>query len=180
MAFGSDDIVYTSIGSVHYRLDKNWKRADWWYTRGVQRGLGQSPCEPENVDQEQSDGPILACRRDSDEHTTMIHRGSKMMFISWKNGTEVGSTPSDPNQIESCEWLDLAVVGNIRPDWYLDARGDSTDVQYLGDQHVYHDNQPRLVKQWRKKARFYHQVGLYVPVCLFSRYLSHFIFAQST
>lgn len=34
---------------------------------------------------------------------------------------------------------------------YMDDRGDSTDTQYLGDQHVYYDGQPRLVKQWRKK-----------------------------
>lgn len=33
----------------------------------------------------------------------------------------------------------------------MDDRGDSTDVQYLGNQHVYHDGKPRLVKQWRKK-----------------------------
>jgi hypothetical protein len=52
MAFGSDDILYTSVGKVHYRLDKNWKRQDWWYQRGIQRGLGQAPCDPENVDTE--------------------------------------------------------------------------------------------------------------------------------
>lgn len=35
---------------------------------------------------------------------------------------------------------------------YLDKRGESTDVQYLGKQHVYHHNEtPRLVKQWRKE-----------------------------
>ena len=30
------------------------------------------------------------------------------------------------------------------------ARGDWTDVQYLGDQHLYHDGKARLVRQWRK------------------------------
>jgi hypothetical protein len=46
----------------------------------------------------------------------------------------------------------LVVIGNIRPDWFLDARGDDTDVQYLGNQHAYYaDQQPRLLKQWRKK-----------------------------
>lgn len=35
---------------------------------------------------------------------------------------------------------------------YLDKRGDSTDVQYIGKQHVYyHNSTPRLVKQWRKE-----------------------------
>lgn len=33
----------------------------------------------------------------------------------------------------------------------MDDRGDSTDVQYLGDQHIFYDGVPRLVKQWRKK-----------------------------
>jgi hypothetical protein len=149
MAFGSDDVLYHSKGIVSYRLDKNWKRQDWYYQRGVQRGIGQAPCPPENIDQSFSEGPLLACRRNSDEYSTMIHRGSKMMFIDWKNGTAVGS--SDPNDIAECNYLDLQVVGNIRPDWFLDDRGDSTDVQYLGNQHVLYDGEPRLVKQWRKK-----------------------------
>merc|ERR1712232_226204 len=110
---------------------------------------GQGPCAPEDQDEDMKEGPLMACRRDSDEYKTMIHRNSKMLFIEWKNDTQVGS--SDPNQIESCEWLDLQVVGNIRNDWYMDNRGDSTGVQYLGNQHVYYDGVPRLVKQWRKK-----------------------------
>ena len=146
MAFGSDDIVYHSIGQVYYRLDKNWKRQDWFYQRGVQRAVGQGPCDPENVVSD-PDEPVIACRRDSDNRTTMIHRGSQMFFISWKNATAGDSVEN----IRDCRWLDLQVVGNIRPDWYMDARGDSTDVQYLGDQHVFYENEPRLVKQWRKK-----------------------------
>lgn len=149
MAFGSDDIWYTSRGNVFYRLDKNWKRADTYYQRGIQRAIGQAPCPAGNRVEELSNGPVNACLRDSDDYTTMIHRGSKMFFISWKNDTEVGS--SDPEQIETCDWLDLQVIGNIRPDWFMDSRGDATGVQYLGDQHVYHNNKPRLVKQWRKK-----------------------------
>jgi hypothetical protein len=47
--------------------------------------------------------------------------------------------------------MDLMVIGNIRPDWYMDKRGDSTDVQYLGNQHIMYEGQPRLVKQWRKQ-----------------------------
>ncbi len=149
MAYGSDDIWYTSRGNVYYRLDKNWKRADTYYQRGIQRSIGQAPCPAGNRVEEMSSGPVNACRRDSDEYSTMIHRGSKMFFISWKNDTEVGS--SDPEQISECIWLDLQVIGNIRPDWYMDSRGDSTGVQYLGNQHVYHEEKPRLVKQWRKK-----------------------------
>lgn len=149
MMYGSDDVLYHSKGAVAYRLDKNWKRMDWHYQRGVQRGFGQAPCDPANIVPELSVGQISACRRDSDEYRTMIHRGGKMAFITWKNDTEQGS--SDPAQIASCNWLDMSVIGNIRPDWYMDARGDSTDVQYLGDQHVFHENEPRLVKQWRKQ-----------------------------
>lgn len=48
--------------------------------------------------------------------------------------------------------INLQIIGNIRPDWFLDGRGDSTDTQYLGNQHVfYNEDLPKLVKQWRKK-----------------------------
>lgn len=150
MSFGSDAVVYHSIGSVYYRLDKNWKRADTAYTRGIQRGLGQGPCEPENMIQDDPGAAgIPACRRDSDQRLTMLHRGSKMYFITWKNGT--AANDDNVTNIEDCGWLDLQVVGNVRPDWYMDNVGADTDVQYLGDQHVYHEGIPRLVKQWRKK-----------------------------
>jgi hypothetical protein len=86
----------------------------------------------------------------------MIHRKDKMYFISWKDDAE-GNPPLpgeiDASRIDECTMINLAVVGNIRPDWFLDKRGDDTDVQYLGDQHVYYadGNIPKLVKQWRKK-----------------------------
>lgn len=142
--FQSDEVVYESRGTVYYRLDKNWKRADTTYSRGIQRAIGQSLCPPENI---VSTDPVIACERNSDRRRTMIHRKSKMWFISWKNGT----TTDDVENIESCTWLDLGIVGNVRPDWFMDARGEITDVQYLGDQHVYYENMPTLVKQWRKK-----------------------------
>lgn len=135
LAFQSDVPTYESKGRVYYMLNRNWKRLDSWYQSGVQRAVGQGPCEnPIN-------GTALACNRTSSRNTTMLHRGSKMVFIDWAaNGT-----------IDSCSWLDMAVVGNIRPDWFMDDRGDSTDVQYIGDSHVYYLGEPRLVKQWRKK-----------------------------
>jgi len=135
LAFRSDAITYESRGRVWYMLDRNWKRLDTYYQRGIQRAVGQGPCEnPVN-------GTALACNRTSTRNTTMLHRNNKMVFIDWAaNGS-----------IESCEWLDMGVIGNIRPDWFMDDRGDSTDVQYLGDSHVYYLGEPRLVKQWRKK-----------------------------
>jgi len=144
--FGNDTVIYESEGTVYYRLDRNWKRADTTFTRGVQRAIGQGPCAPEDVVSD-PDLAINACRRDSDLRRTMIHRGSHMYFINWKNGT-VGD---DVSNIQDCSWLDLQIVGNVRPDWFMDDRGDDTDVQYLGNQHVYHNGVPRLVKQWRKK-----------------------------
>ena len=150
MSFGSDEVVYRSVGKVFYRLDKNWKRADTTLTRGVQRGLGQGPCPPENIiadDPKAAGAP--ACRRDSDLRQTMIHRGSKMWFINWKEG--VASDDYNITNIEDCGWMDLQIVGNVRPDWFMDDVGADTDVQYLGDQHVFYDGKPRLVKQWRKK-----------------------------
>lgn len=112
MSFGSDTIGYHSRGQVWYRLDRNWKRADTFYERGVQRSIGQGPCDPENV-VSAPDEPVIACRRNSDERKTMLHRGSKMYFITWKNETE----GDDIENIDSCRWLDLAIVGNVRPDW---------------------------------------------------------------
>ena len=85
-----------------------------------------------------------------------------MYFVTWKEAdVDAGEDPvlpgeTDASRIEECQFIDLVVIGNIRPDWFLDKRGDDTDVQYLGNQHVYYadaDNStvPRLVKQWRKK-----------------------------
>jgi len=64
-----------------------------------------------------------------------------MVFITW---AEDGVT------IRNCSWMDL-IVGNMRPDWFMDSRGSMVDVQYLGDEHIYHRGVPRLVKKWRKK-----------------------------
>jgi len=155
LAFGFDDVVHRNKGRTFYRLDKNWKRSDTLYSKGVRRGIGQGPCD--NLDVEQSEEGIIACKVDMDVASgdpmeTMIHRGSKMYFITWENSTDVQLGETDPTLIEECNYLDLAVIGNIRPDWFLDDRGDDTDVQYLGDQHVYYASEiPRLVKQWRKK-----------------------------
>merc|ERR1719313_2197695 len=33
----------------------------------------------------------------------------------------------------------------------MDDRGSATDVQYIGDSHVYYRDHIKLVKQWRKK-----------------------------
>jgi len=133
--FGSDSVVYESRGRVWYMLDRNWKRQDTWYQHGVQRAVGQGPCEsPVN-------GTVLSCNRSGSVNQTMLHRGNKMVFIDYAaNGS-----------ISDCSWLDLSLIGNIRPDWFLDTRGASTDVQYIGDSHVYYLGEPRLVKQWRKK-----------------------------
>lgn len=112
MPFGSDTVGFHSRGQVWYRLDRNWKRADTYYQRGVQRSVGQGPCDPENVVSPPGE-PVIACRRNTDERSTMLHRGSKMYFITWKNETE-GDVVEN---IDTCRWLDLAIVGNIRPDW---------------------------------------------------------------
>jgi len=167
MPFGSDEIMWHSKGRTFYRLDKNWKRTDTTYSNGILRTIGQGPCA--DINPQESANGVIGCNQNSDfgsgvdPLTTMIHKGSKMYFITWKNTTEVKVGETNPELIEECNHMDLMVVGNIRPDWFLDDRGDDTDVQYLGDQHVYYasggngngnDNGglvPRLVKQWRKK-----------------------------
>lgn len=129
------------------------------------RTIGQGPCDDVDEDFAEETGGLLGCRYNDTDGTvsTMIHRENLMYFISWKDadvggGGEGPVLPgeTDASRIEGCEYIDLVVIGNIRPDWFLDKRGDDTDVQYLGNQHVYYSANdtsavPRLVKQWRKK-----------------------------
>jgi len=138
--YNTDEISYTSESKVYYMLDKNWKRVDIIRQKGTIPFFLRSTEEEEFLDQE--------------ERSTIIHRGDKMYFISYYNGT-YDDDPNNVADISNCTYLDLGVVGNIRPDWFLDKRGSATDVQYLGNQHVYYTNNgqvhPRLVKQWRKQ-----------------------------
>jgi len=138
LSFASDEVQYESRGRVWYMLDKNYKRLDLWSQSGVQRAVGQAPCEGERISDKSG---AFACNRTADVRRTVLHRGSKMVFIE----------RSADDNITNCTWLDLGPIGNIRPDWFMDNRGASTSVQYMGDSHVYYRGKPRLVKQWRKK-----------------------------
>ena len=145
LKYRSDEVQWRSSGQVYYRLDKNWKRSDVWFQNGTQRMIGQSPCDAEHggTPVVEPDGSSFACLREpSFAKTTMLHRGNKMVFISYDESGE---------NITQCSWLDMAVIGNVRPDWFMDLRGDSTDVQYLGDEHVFYQGKPALVKKWRKR-----------------------------
>mmetsp|Transcript_27099 Transcript_27099/g.46065 ORF Transcript_27099/g.46065 Transcript_27099/m.46065 type:complete len:806 (-) Transcript_27099:63-2480(-) len=155
MGFGSDDIKFESRGRTFYALDKNWKRSDTTYQLGTLRTVGQGPCE--NIAGDSDTNGFGCVLNNTDGMSTMIHKGGTMYFIDWKEDTAppvVGE--SDVSKIEGCSKINMAVVGNIRSDWYLDRRGDDTDVQYLGDQHVFYPDPdegpiPMLAKQWRKK-----------------------------
>jgi len=152
MAFGSDEVVFTSRGRTFYSLDKNWKRSDTTYQLGLLRTIGQGPCD--DLDEEWEEMGLTACIKNQTDGTmtTMLHKGNMMYWISWKNDTVVEPGEVDATKIEDCSSTNLQIIGNIRPDWFLDARGDSTDTQYLGNQHVFYDaSTPKLVKQWRKK-----------------------------
>ena len=143
-------VVFKSKGRTFYRLDKNWKRSDTTYQFGELRTIGQGPCD--DVDEEWQEQGLNACSKNQTDGTvtTMLHKGNMMYFLSWNSKIEPGE--KDATKIEDCQSINLQVVGNIRPDWFLDRRGDDTDVQYLGNQHVfYNENVPKLVKQWRKK-----------------------------
>jgi len=137
MVFGNDTIVYESQGRTYYLLNKNFKRGDIYSQKGKLRTIGQAPCTSDD------------CENRGDTRTTVLHRNSQMYFIDWKEGT--ANDDDGVSNIKSCSWMDLQIVGNIRPDWFMDNRGDATDVQYLGDQHIYYLGKPRLAKQWRKK-----------------------------
>jgi hypothetical protein len=140
MQYGSDEPQYRSLSKVWYRLDKNWKRMDTYSQSGVLRALGQGPCDGSD----KTGAEPYSCERNK-RNLTMLHRNNKMVFIEWTGAI------GDVNGVASCTATDLMVIGNIRPDWYMDKRGDSTDVQYLGNQHIMYEGQPRLVKQWRKQ-----------------------------
>lgn len=154
MAYGSDEVIYTSRGRTFYSLDQNWKRSDTTFQEGQLRTIGQGPCDDIDEDFAEETG-FLGCLKNMTDGTitTMIHRENKMYFISWKDDEEIEVGERDATKIEECNMINLAVVGNIRPDWFLDNRGDDTDVQYLGNQHAYYADGdiPKLVKQWRKK-----------------------------
>merc|ERR1712032_166014 len=65
-----------------------------------------------------------------------------MTFLKWSR---------DGSKITQCMWMGMTVIGNVRPDWFLDKRGaGSIDVQYLGKEHIYYMGEPRLVRKWRK------------------------------
>ena len=56
----------------------------------------------------------------------MIHEKSLVYSLAWKKGTKPRET--DPSQIEYCRVTVLQIVGNLRLDCFLVARGDDTDV----------------------------------------------------
>merc|ERR1719284_53518 len=111
---------YFSEGTVYYDLSRNWKRQDT-----ISRG-GSLPFVTEDML--------------GSSNTTVLHRGSEMVFLDhWENGTT------------TCKKMDMGVIGNIRPDWFMDNRGSATSTQYVGNQHIFHRGKPTLVTQWRKK-----------------------------
>jgi len=155
MVFGSDDIKFESRGRTFYALDKNWKRLDTTYQLGTFKQFeGQYPCE--NITGDSDTNGFGCVLNNTDGMSTMIHKGGTMYFVDWKEDAAPVVGERDVSKIEGCSKINMAVVGNIRPDWYMDRRGDDTDVQYLGDQHVFYPDPdegpiPMLAKQWRKK-----------------------------
>ena len=154
MGFGSDDIMFESRGRTFYALDKNWKRSDTTYQLGILRTVGQGPCE--NIASDSESKGFGCVLNNTDTMSTMIHKGGTMYFIDWKPDSAPIVGERDASKVEACSKINMSVVGNIRNDWYMDKRGDDTDVQYLGDQHLFYPDPeegtiPMLVKQWRKK-----------------------------
>lgn len=154
MSFGSDEVKYEARGKTFYALDKNWKRSDTTYQLGVWRTVGMGPCEDFAGDSDTNGrGCVL---NNTDTMSTMIHKENMMYFVDWNQDAAPIVGENDISKIESCSYINMAVVGNIRADWFMDKRGDDTDVQYLGDQHLFYPDPeegtiPMLAKQWRKK-----------------------------
>ena len=154
MGFGSDEVKFESRGRTFYALDKNWKRSDTTYQLGILRTIGQGPCE--NIAGDSDTNGFGCVLNNTDSMSTMIHKGGQMYFVDWKQDLAPVVGERDVSKIDSCSVINMAVVGNIRADWFMDKRGDDTDVQYLGDQHVFYPDPeegaiPMLAKQWRKK-----------------------------
>lgn len=128
MNYDSDTPIDQYGTKVWYLLNKNWKRQD--VVSGFMPGRAGTSA------------PDL-------ERATILHRNEQLVFIQWKNGSDY----KDVSTIESCFSRRVPGIGNMRPDWFLDSRPYRTDdiaSQYLGNQHIYHRGEPRLVKQWRK------------------------------
>jgi len=112
---------HSSTTRVYYDATRNWKRSDTLAQEGT-FALDFNDWDPKTVDQ-----------------SIMLHRGNDMRFLTFfKNGTK------------TCRKMDMGVIGNIRPDWFLDTRGAQTSAQYMGNQYVFLEGKPTLVKQWRK------------------------------
>lgn len=93
LKYNTDEVSYTSEAKVYYMLDKNWKRVDILRQKGSVPFFLKSTEEDESLDQE--------------ERSTIIHRGDKMYFISYYNGTYGDSNITD---IQNCTYLDLQVI----------------------------------------------------------------------
>eukprot|EP00729_Bicosta_minor_P024573 gene24573-35481_t len=94
---------------VFYRLDLNWKRYDIYNESGVLRALGQVPCD----EPDQEEDTAFGCLKDGEKKnvSTVLHRGSQMYFLDWNE---------DASKVTKCSWMDLQIIGNIRPDWFMD------------------------------------------------------------
>ena len=106
METGNDDVVFNSKGKVYYMLDRNFKRSDATSESGFEGTIGMGPC-PDGEYAMLGDG----CLRNSTTLSTMIHKGSLVYFLAWKEGTEPGET--GPSKIEYCRVTDLQIVGNL-------------------------------------------------------------------
>lgn len=120
-------------------FDKNGNKKEVWHAHGrVYYDLSKNWKRQEWTHREGrqffDSTPLEAVR------SVMVHRGRDMVFVNYfKNNTK------------SCQKLDLSIIGNMRPDWFLDGRGQGSSSQYLGNQHINYLGKPTLVKQWRKK-----------------------------
>lgn len=128
LPFEETDDFYTTSGTVYYDFSKNYKRSDTFFVNGTIPFGFNGPADD------------WTGRKSS----TMLHRQDKMYFINYMNDGSV-----------QCTFMDM-IVGNVRPDWFMDNRGAATSVQFLGNQHIYpmgskQGDKPALVKQWRKK-----------------------------
>ena len=110
-------------------------------------GVTQVPMEPPLVGQGRGRGRMPRYRLRPPQGPQLasaagrtVHQENLVYFISWKDDTKNPTQARElgASKIKECTMINLDVVGNIRPDWLLNKRGDDTDMQYLGDQNAFY------------------------------------------
>jgi len=92
-------------------------------------------------------------RFDLNWHRTDTDLGGGNTSIALFRGNRLTLLSLSRDDIKSCLWINMSLVGPNRPDWFLDdVGGGPVDSQYIGKKFVSYQGKPRLVREWRKNG----------------------------